>query len=154
MWRTYTDPKLIPEWWGPRFLKTTVDRMDFRNGGSWRFIHEDVTKKVFGFSGEYREIVEGKRIILTFVFEAFRDSVMVQTTTFEDLPRGQTRVTQVSRFPSLEALEGMVGTGMEQGSIESWDRLAECFRRKLRWNYNEKNNSWNRHHCRRSNRSA
>ena len=29
----YTDPELIPEWWGPRGVTTTVDQMDLRPGG-------------------------------------------------------------------------------------------------------------------------
>jgi uncharacterized protein YndB with AHSA1/START domain len=116
VWNAYTDPKLIPEWWGPRFLKTTVDRMDFRTGGTWRFVHEDPTKKTYGFHGEYREIVEGKRIVSTFLFEPFPDSIVVDTITFEEMPRGRTRVTHMSRFPSKEALDGIVSTGMEKGS--------------------------------------
>ena len=34
----YTDPKLIPEWWGPRGTTAVVDEMDVRPGGRWRFI--------------------------------------------------------------------------------------------------------------------
>src|SRR4051812_24264156 len=34
----YTDPALIPEWWGPRGTTTIVDVMDVRAGGSWRFV--------------------------------------------------------------------------------------------------------------------
>jgi uncharacterized protein YndB with AHSA1/START domain len=34
----FTDPKLIPEWWGPRDTTTVVDQMDVRAGGSWRFV--------------------------------------------------------------------------------------------------------------------
>jgi uncharacterized protein YndB with AHSA1/START domain len=130
VWNAYTDPELIPEWWGPRFLKTRVDRMDFRTGGTWRFIHEDPEKKIYSFHGEYREIIESQRIVSTFVFEAVPDSTVIDTITFEELPDGKTRVTQVSRFPSKEALEGMVSTGMEQGSRESRDRLAELLARR------------------------
>jgi uncharacterized protein YndB with AHSA1/START domain len=129
VWSAYTDPKLIPEWWGPRFLKTTVDNMDFRTGGTWRFVHEDPEKKTYGFHGEYREIVPGRSIISTFVYEGVPDSTVMDTTTFEELPDGRTKVTQVSRFPSEEALEGMVGTGMEEGSNQSRDRLAELVAR-------------------------
>ncbi len=130
VWKIYTDPKLIPEWWGPRFLSTTVDRMDFRIGGTWRFIHEDPTRKTYGFHGEYREIEEGTRIVSTFVFEAVPNSIVVDTTRFEELPDGKTRVTQVSRFPSKEALDGMVSTGMEKGTTEMGDRLAELLVRE------------------------
>jgi uncharacterized protein YndB with AHSA1/START domain len=130
VWKAYTDPELIPEWWGPRFLKTTVDRMDFRVGGAWRFVHEDPSKKKYGFHGEYREIVEGKRIVSTYIFEAVPNSTVVDTTTFEELPGERTRVTQVSHFPSKEALDGMVSTGMEKGSMETRDRFAELLERQ------------------------
>ena len=115
---------------GPRFLKTTVDRMDFRTGGTWRFVHEDPTKKAYGFHGEYRQIVEGERIVSTFVFESFPESIVVDTITFEEMPGGRTRVMQVSRFPSKEALDGMVSTGMDMGSKESRDRLGDLLEKR------------------------
>ena len=31
----FTDPELIPRWWGPRRMTTTVDEMDVRVGGKW-----------------------------------------------------------------------------------------------------------------------
>ena len=34
----YTDPALIPEWYGPRGVTTIVDEMDVRAGGKWRFV--------------------------------------------------------------------------------------------------------------------
>ena len=34
---TFSDPDLIPEWWGPRMLRTVIERMDVRPGGGWRF---------------------------------------------------------------------------------------------------------------------
>ncbi len=33
-----TDPNLVPQWWGPRGLVTTVDKMDMKPGGLWRFV--------------------------------------------------------------------------------------------------------------------
>jgi uncharacterized protein YndB with AHSA1/START domain len=32
--KLYTDPKLIPQWWGPRILETTIENMDVKTGGS------------------------------------------------------------------------------------------------------------------------
>ena len=47
---TMTDPELIPEWWGPNGVTTVVDQMDFRPGGSWRFVmrHSDGSESGFG----------------------------------------------------------------------------------------------------------
>ena len=39
VFKAYTDPELIPRWWGPRRYATTVDKMDLRPGGVWRFVH-------------------------------------------------------------------------------------------------------------------
>lgn len=125
VWRAYSNPKLIPEWWPPRFMKTTVERMEFRVGGGWRFILHDPKGNKYGFSGEYREIVEHRRIVRTFAMDAFPSGVSVETLTLEELDGGKTRLTLVSRFPSIEALESIVGRGMERGAAESWDRLAE-----------------------------
>ena len=30
VWKVWTDSTLIPRWWGPRYLTTTVDTMEFR----------------------------------------------------------------------------------------------------------------------------
>lgn len=38
VWNTFSDPKLFPEWWPPRFMKTTVERMEFEVGGGRRFV--------------------------------------------------------------------------------------------------------------------
>src|SRR5207245_3448100 len=39
VFKAYTAPELIPRWWGPRRYATTVDKMDVRPGGVWRFVH-------------------------------------------------------------------------------------------------------------------
>jgi uncharacterized protein YndB with AHSA1/START domain len=62
----YTDPQLIPEWWGPRGTTTVVDRMDVRPGGSWRFVIRNSDGSETGFRGTYREVAPPERIVQTF----------------------------------------------------------------------------------------
>ena len=38
VFKAYTDATLVPRWWGPRYLTTTVDKLEARSGGSWRFV--------------------------------------------------------------------------------------------------------------------
>jgi len=124
VFRTYTDPKLIPRWWGPRRQTATVETMDVRKGGRWRYVSRDPDGTEYGFRGEYREVVPPERLVSTFEFEGMPGHVLLDTATFEDLgPR--TRVTITSQFDSVEDLEGMVGSGMEGGARETWDRLEE-----------------------------
>src|SRR5918994_4213918 len=38
VWKAFTDPQLIPRWWGPNETSTEVVEMDVRPGGKWRYI--------------------------------------------------------------------------------------------------------------------
>jgi len=54
----WTDPALIPEWWGD---DTVVEEMDVRAGGRWRF------RTAYGpVEGEFHEVVPPERIVQTF----------------------------------------------------------------------------------------
>ncbi len=119
----YIDPELIPEWWGPRGVTTTVEAMDVRPGGDWRFICRDPEGET-GFRGTYREITPPERIEESFEWEGMPGHVLVESATFEDLG-GRTKVTTTLLFHTTEERDGMLGAGMEGGMNESHARLAE-----------------------------
>jgi uncharacterized protein YndB with AHSA1/START domain len=125
IFKTYLDPALIPHWWGPRRLVTTVERMDVRQGGQWRFTQRDTDGSVYAFHGEYREIVPSERLVSTFEFEGEPGHVVVETAIFEALPGNQTRLTVTSVFGTVEDRDGMLSSGMEGGAMETWERLEE-----------------------------
>jgi uncharacterized protein YndB with AHSA1/START domain len=120
----YTDPELIPEWWGPRATTTIVDRMDVRPGGAWRFVNRDSDGSETAFRGTYREVTPPERIVQTFEWEGMPGHVVVETATFEDLGE-RTKVTAISLFHTSEERDGMLDSGMERGLTETHDRLAE-----------------------------
>jgi uncharacterized protein YndB with AHSA1/START domain len=124
LFQAYTDPKLIPKWWGPRSQTTRVDAMDVRKGGKWRYVSRDTDGTDYGFHGEYKEVVPPERLVSTFEFEGMPGHVVDEVATFEDLGN-KTRLTITSQFASIEDLEGMLASGMESGARETWDRLAE-----------------------------
>jgi uncharacterized protein YndB with AHSA1/START domain len=124
----YTDPELIPQWWGPRSTSVTVDRMDVRTGGRWRFAVIDSDGRETGFQGAYREVTPPERIVQTFEWEGMAGYVSVETATFEDLG-DRTRVVTVSIFHTGEERDGMIGSGMESGMQETYERLDELLAR-------------------------
>jgi uncharacterized protein YndB with AHSA1/START domain len=124
VFKTYTDPGLIPQWWGPRYLITTVDKMEVRQGGIWRFVQRDGDGNVFAFHGVYHTIAASERLVHTFEFEGMPGHVILETVTFEELD-GKTRLVDQSVFQSVEDRDGMLQEGMEGGAAESMDRLAE-----------------------------
>ena len=125
VFRAYTDPALIPQWWGPRKYATVVDHMDCRPGGTWRFLNVDADGSEFAFNGVYREVTPPERLVNTFEFEPFPGHVSVETTTFEELEGGWTRVNFHVQFDNVEDCDGMVNSGMESGWTESVERLTE-----------------------------
>jgi uncharacterized protein YndB with AHSA1/START domain len=124
----YTDPELIPEWWGPRGTTTIVDKMDVRSGGDWRFIMRDSDGSESGFRGTYREVSPPDRIVQTFEWEGMPGYVSVETATFEDVG-DRTRVTTTSVFHTVEERDGMLQSGMERGMNETYERLDELLAR-------------------------
>lgn len=124
VFRVYTDPKLIPQWWGPRSQATTVETMDVRKGGRWRYVSREPDGSEYAFRGECREVVPPERLVSTFEFEGMPGHVILETATFEDVA-GKTKLTVTSSFESIEDLDGMLQSGMESGARETWDRLEE-----------------------------
>ena len=124
VFKACTDPNLIPQWWGPKYLTTTVDRMDVKQGGIWRFIHHDADGNKYAFHGVYHEILSPERLIYTFEFEPMPGHVSLETATFEE-HNGKTKLTDKSVFQTVEDRDGMLQSGMEEGAVETWDRLAE-----------------------------
>ena len=124
VFRAFTDPKLIPKWWGWRNHTTTVDKMDVRPGGVWRFVCRDPKGNVYAFNGVYREVVPPEKLVYTFEFEPMPGHGMTETVTFQE-QNGKTRVTTSSAYKSKEDRDGMIASGMERGAAESYDRLEE-----------------------------
>ena len=124
VWKAYTDPAAIPQWWGPRRHTTRVDRMDVRPGGAWRYVSRDADGNEYAFHGEYREVVSPERLVATFEFEPMPGHVSVETLTLVE-HEGKTTLTNTSVFDSVEDRDGMLQSGMEEGVRETYDRLAE-----------------------------
>jgi uncharacterized protein YndB with AHSA1/START domain len=129
VWSLYTEPELIPEWWGPEEHKVLVDRMDVRTGGFWRFVPADPDSGDHAFRGAYREVTPPERIVQSFEWEGMPGRVSIETCTFEDLGE-QTRVVTVSLFHSTEERDGMLGSGMEWGLNETYRRLDELIEKR------------------------
>jgi uncharacterized protein YndB with AHSA1/START domain len=125
VYRVITDPTLIPTWWGPKGLTTTVERMEVQPGGRWRFVQHDAEGNEFAFRGVYHDAVAPERFTSTFEWEGLPGHVALDTVTLEEVD-GKTRYTTVSVFQSLADRDGMVQSGMEGGARESMDRLAEA----------------------------
>jgi uncharacterized protein YndB with AHSA1/START domain len=124
VFRAYTDRNLKPQWWGPKRLTTTIDKMDAKSGGQWRFVQRDAAGNEYAFHGVYHEVRSPERIINTFEFEGMPGHVSLETCTLEEI-NGKTKMTGRSVYQTVEDRDGMLKSGMEEGVFETMDRLAE-----------------------------
>ncbi len=131
VFKAFTDPKLVAQWFGPRQYSTTVDKMDVRPGGLWRFVQRDENGNEFAFHGVHHDVVAPERIVATFEFEGVPGHVLLQTVTFEPLGEKTTLVEHLV-YQSVADRDGMVASGMQEGSDESMDRLAEILAELLK----------------------
>jgi uncharacterized protein YndB with AHSA1/START domain len=127
VFKAHTDPDLYVRWLGPRELTTSLETFEPFSGGRWRFIQKDKDGNEFGFHGVNHDVTAPERIIGTFEFEGLPESghVILETTKFEALPEGRTRVTTQSVYQSVQDRDGMVAAGMESGVVDGHERLDE-----------------------------
>ena len=125
VWKAFTDPEAVPHWWGKHGTTTIVTEMDVRPGGKWRYISRAADRDDVAFYGEYLEVDPPHGFKWTFMFDVEGVGPMggPETHVLEDVG-GKTKVTSTGHMGSVEVLEGALSTGMAEGAIETWDRLA------------------------------
>lgn len=124
VFKAHTDPEIYVQWVGPRDLKMTIDKLDARPGGSFKFVHERSGHK-YTFHGVYHEVLAPERIIGTFEFDGLPETghVILGTTRFDALPGRRTRLVHQSVFQSVADRDGMIQSGMERGVNEGYEKL-------------------------------
>jgi len=124
LFQAMIDPELVAQWWGPRNNITIVDRLEARDGGSWRYIQRDSQGNENAFHGVYH-LVSPEKVIDTFEWEGLPGHVILETMTLDEKVSGKTTLTVSSVFQSVADRDGMIMSGMEGGTNESYDRLDE-----------------------------
>lgn len=130
VFRAHADPDLVSRWMGPHGYTMDVGRWDFRSGGAWSFVHRNPEGETFRFRGTFHTVRPDEFAIQTFEFEGVPDVVSIESMSFEALPPGpggtsRTRLRGHAVYPSVEARDGMLASGMETGMREGYEQLDE-----------------------------
>jgi uncharacterized protein YndB with AHSA1/START domain len=123
----WTKPELLKRWWTPTSCGVSlfVCEVDLRVGGTYRFVFGRNPTDPEVFSGRYTEVDPPTRLVFTQLYERMRSvGEAVVTATFEEID-GKTHLTLHQLFPSKEALDGALASGMERGMRETLDQLDE-----------------------------
>jgi len=128
IYRAYTEPDLLVQWLGPRQYHMVVDRWEPRDGGTWRYVHQDAEGNAFGFHGVFHgpQTVDG--MLQTFEFEGTPGHVALEALVLEEHD-GRTIVRNHSVYQSVADRDAMVEAGMAGGVDEGFNRLDELIER-------------------------
>ncbi|WP_157987824.1 SRPBCC family protein [Jiangella endophytica] len=129
VWTAWTDPDAVARWWGPHGWTTTVERMDVRPGGQWRFsmAPDDGSADPVHIVVTYREVRPHEQLRYVDQFAAADwtvtgDGVLTDVAfTADDTG---TRVTVTAAFADRDALQQAVALGMADGYQEALARLG------------------------------
>jgi uncharacterized protein YndB with AHSA1/START domain len=127
IWKAWTTPELVKQWWHANRGEVTVAEIDLRVGGTWRYV--SVTDDGFevAFHGEYREIEPYDRIVSTEAYEGVPnpdENATVNTMTLEETD-GRTTVTVLVDAPSKEIRDAIMESGMEEGMQDAYDLMEQ-----------------------------
>ena len=124
VFEAHRDPDLFRQWMTGDGFDMELDAHEFVSGGRWRYVHRDGNGE-YAFHGMFHTVRENEFAIQTFEFEGMPDVVSIESMTFVDLGDGRARLEGHAVYPTLEARDGMVSSGMEQGMTSSYDKLEE-----------------------------
>jgi uncharacterized protein YndB with AHSA1/START domain len=128
VFRAHTDPELLAQWLGPAKYKMTVDRLEVRDGGTWRYVNTDDAGNEYGFHGVFHGNPSPDAMVQTFEFEGAPGHVSLDSLKLEER-NGRTIARGRSVFQSVEARDAMVQGGMEDGMADGYRRLDELLAR-------------------------
>jgi uncharacterized protein YndB with AHSA1/START domain len=135
VWKAWTDPRYVMQWWGPKGFTVADCRMDFRVGGKLLCCTKAPDGQEFWNGVEYVEIVPPEKIVSLMYFSDSQGNKLdpaelgieheavegaYDVTLFEDLGNGQTKLTFIGNEPMESAKE----SGQYEGWKEIFDKLA------------------------------
>jgi uncharacterized protein YndB with AHSA1/START domain len=123
VWKAWTDPKHVDQWWGPNGFRNATSSMDFRVGGTWRFVMHGPDGKDWVNWIRYEEISKPERLVYSHGGGESDEPVFHVTVTFTAVGN-RTKVLMRSLFPSAETVVEVKKFGAVEGGAQTLARLA------------------------------
>jgi uncharacterized protein YndB with AHSA1/START domain len=127
VYRAWTEPELLKQWFAPLPYTTPHAELDVRPGGANLIVMSDPEGNEFANRGVYLEVVENERLVITDAYgtawEPSQKAFMTVIVTFEDMG-GKTRYTARVRHWTVADREAHENMGFHEGWGQCADQLA------------------------------
>lgn len=122
VFRAFIEPDLLSRWIGPDNLETTVEILEPRHGGRWRYVHRDGLGNTYVFHGVYHGDPTEERIVQTYEFDSEPGVVYLNTIDLDQIVGG-TLLSQATVFQSVDHRDRYLRTGAAAAINHSFSRL-------------------------------
>jgi uncharacterized protein YndB with AHSA1/START domain len=127
VWAAWTDPRHLPHWMlGPDGWTMPVCEIDLRPGGTWHFVWRKADGSEMAMSGSYREVAPPERLVSTERWGPDWPET-INTLVLSEFA-GKTTIAQTILYPSKDARDAAIRTGMKEGADQSFARLSHYLR--------------------------
>jgi uncharacterized protein YndB with AHSA1/START domain len=122
VWKAWTEPERIAQWWGPRGWSTSSVTLDVRPGGTFRLTSvSDEDGAEMTTLAVFREVLEPERLVVDEAAEDSWHEGAVSVVTLNDLGDGRTEMVFRSTIQTTDEYRIHAAAGL--GS--AFDRLGE-----------------------------
>lgn len=122
----WKDPVNISRWWGPRGFTTTTSLMEFKPGGTWRFVMHGPDGTDYQNRVVYQEIKEPERLTYAHMGEGEHDEIQFHVTLDFVDKGGKTELSMRMVFPTADLRNYVVEKhGALEGLHDTMARLAD-----------------------------
>lgn len=126
LYRCWTEPELMKQWFAPKPFTTPAVEVDVRAGGTSRITMRSPDGQDMPNAGVYLEVVPNRKLVFTDAFTSAWQPTegapfMVAEITFEDAGDGKTKYRAVARHWSAEAKAQHEQMGFHEG----WGQCAK-----------------------------
>ena len=131
VWKAWTDPKMMAQWFGPRGFTNPVCELDVRVGGSLRIVMRGPDGNDYPMKGVFREVSAPERLVFTNIAIDKEGNHLLEgetTVTFSEKGGKTTLILQTHAVGLVPIAPQMLG-GMEAGWTQSIDKLEELVER-------------------------
>jgi uncharacterized protein YndB with AHSA1/START domain len=127
VFEAWTNPEHLPHWMlGPAGWTMPVCEIDLRPGGAWHFVWRKADGAEMAMTGVYREVTPPERLVSTEKWgPEWPETINTLTLSEKD---GKTTLTNTILYPSKDARDAALKTGMKDGATQSFERLDAYLR--------------------------
>jgi uncharacterized protein YndB with AHSA1/START domain len=132
VFKAWTDPELLVQWWGPEGVFTPVCEVDVRPGGAINIVMEagesmgEYKGTQWPMRGTFEEVDEPSKLVFSAVnMQGEQDTLEHRTTVTFDEMDGKTKMTVHVVVTKLQEGMGYAVGGMQHGWNSQFDKLGK-----------------------------